>query len=211
MRLDMSGTDLRRDKAKLIDEIWNVISFGVGQKNAERAEHALFDSETWKLDAVAPHKEMAHQQLGTIGSGNHYVDLFTDEEDRVWIGVHFGSRGLGHKTATFFLKAAGATDGMMVEPCVLPLGTSLGDDYIAAMELAGQYAYAGRDWVCDRVARVLGAPIMEEIHNHHNYAWREEHGGEMLWVVCEREQPPLLSPARRGFVGGTMTRRMPSF
>jgi tRNA-splicing ligase RtcB len=54
---------------------------------------------------------MARSQLGTVGSGNHYVDLFTDEQDRVWIGVHFGSRGLGHKTATWFLKKVGAKDG----------------------------------------------------------------------------------------------------
>ena len=60
-------------------------------------------------------KRMAENQLGTVGSDNHYVDIFTDEQDRVWIGVHFGSRGLGHKTATRFLKAAGAKDGMDVE------------------------------------------------------------------------------------------------
>ena len=57
-------------------------------------------------------KQMAQNRLGTIGSGNHYVDLFADEQDRIWIGVHFGSRGLGHKTATYFLQQGGAKDGM---------------------------------------------------------------------------------------------------
>ena len=78
------------------------------------------------LKAISSLKELARNQLGTVGSGNHYVDLFTDEEDRVWIGVHFGSRGLGHKTATHFLKGSGhASDGMDVEPCVLSTGSKL--------------------------------------------------------------------------------------
>src|SRR5215467_2071619 len=107
---------------------------------------------------------MARQQLGTVGSGNHYVDLFTDEQDCVWIGVHFGSRGLGHKIATWFLERAGAKDGMDVEPCVISSRSDLGEHYLACMHLAGQYAYAGRDWVCQRVARILGAEIVEEVH-----------------------------------------------
>jgi tRNA-splicing ligase RtcB (3'-phosphate/5'-hydroxy nucleic acid ligase) len=151
---------------------------------------------------LASLKEMARNQLGTVGSGNHYVDLFTDEEDRVWIGVHFDSRGLGHKTATHFLKAAGASDGMDVEPCVLATDSDLGTEYLEAMRLAGDYAYAGRDWVCARVAEILGAPIVEEVHNHHNYAWPEEHNGEQLWVVRKGATPAF--PGQRGFVGGTM-------
>jgi tRNA-splicing ligase RtcB len=145
---------------------------------------------------------MARQQLGTVGSGNHYVDLFTDEMDRVWIGVHFGSRGLGHKIATWFLQKAGANDGMDVEPCVIPSSSDLGEQYLESMHLAGRYAYAGRDWVCGRVARILGAGIVEEVHNHHNFAWRETHQGEELWVVRKGATPAF--PGRQGFVGGTM-------
>src|SRR3712207_9324629 len=85
---------------------------------------------------------MAAEQLGTVGAGNHYVDLFEDEGGLVWIGVHFGSRGLGHRTATQFLKLAGGKDGMMVDPTVLPVASELGQRYLAGMELAGLYAYA---------------------------------------------------------------------
>jgi tRNA-splicing ligase RtcB len=116
--------------------------------------------------------------------------------------VHFGSRGLGHGIATWFLKAAGAKDGMDVEPCVLDVASDLGAQYIHAMQLGGAYAYAGRDWVCDRVARILGASILEEVHNHHNYAWRETHGGKDYWVVRKGATPAF--PGQRGFVGGTM-------
>jgi len=98
------------------------------------------------MQATGPLRQKAEIQLGTVGSGNHYVDFFTDEEDRVWIGVHFGSRGFGHGVATWFLKAAGAKDGMEVEPCVLTVSSDLGEHYIRAMKLAGEYAYAGRDW-----------------------------------------------------------------
>ena len=162
----------------------------------------MFDDPAWRGTPAAPLKEMARGQLGTVGSGNHYVDLFTDEQDRVWIGVHFGSRGLGHKIATWFLDRAGAKDGMDVEPCVIPARSDLGQQYLQCMHLAGQYAYAGRDWVCQRVARILGAEIVEEVHNHHNFAWRETHQGEQLWVVRKGATPAF--PGQKGFVGGTM-------
>jgi tRNA-splicing ligase RtcB len=156
------AAEVRANIARIMDDVWKIISFGIGRKNDdETVDHALFDDPAWKIKAIAPLKQMARNQLGTVGSGNHYVDIFTDEQDRVWVGVHFGSRGLGHKTATCFLKAAGATDGMHVDPCVLPVNSELGTDYLECMRVAGLYAYAGRDWVCDRVARILGANVVE--------------------------------------------------
>ena len=202
VRVDMPGGELRRNIQRVMDDVWSIISFGVGRKNNERVEHALFESHGWKAQAASPLKEMARQQLGTVGSGNHYVDLFIDEQDRVWIGVHFGSRGLGHKLATWFLEKGGAKDGMDVAPCVIPATTDLGAQYIECMNLAGAYAYAGRDWVCQRVAKILGAEIVEEVHNHHNFAWRETHGGEEFWVVRKGATPAF--PGQTGFVGGTM-------
>ena len=199
---DAPASEVRANISRIMDDVFRIISFGVGQKNEERVDHELFDDEAWRLRAVAPLKELARQQLGTVGSGNHYVDIFADEQDRVWIGVHFGSRGVGHKTATFFLKAAGASDGMDVAPCEIPTSSSLGADYLEGMRLAGRYAYAGRDWVCDRVRQILGANAIEEVHNHHNFAWREQHGGRDLWVVRKGATPAF--PGQKGFVGGSM-------
>jgi len=199
---DMPGSSLRQHIRTIMNDVWNTIAFGIGRKNSEEVDHALFDHSAWKLPAVFGLKDMARQQLGTVGSGNHYVDIFTDELDRVWVGVHFGSRGLGHKTATFYLNQAGAKDGMDVEPAVILADSALGGDYIASMGLAGEYAYAGRDWVCQKVANILGAKILDEVHNHHNFAWREEHGGEYLWVVRKGATPAF--PGQRGFVGGSM-------
>ena len=205
VRLNMPGEELRANIHRIMDDIWNTLSFGVGRKNNERNSDSPFVTEThagWDTEAAKPLRHKANAQLGTIGSGNHYVDLFTDEDDRVWVGVHFGSRGLGHGIATWFLKAAGAKDGMMVDPVWLDVESDLGAQYIAAMQLGGEYAYAGRDWVCSRVARLLGSEILEEVHNHHNFAWQEEHDGRMLWV-CRKGATPAF-PGQRGFVGGTM-------
>lgn len=200
--LDVPASEVRTHIRKIMDDIWGSLSFGIGLKNKQRVDHELFDDPAWKLPAVRSLKDTARAQLGTIGSGNHYVDLFEDEQGRAWIGVHFGSRGLGHKTATFFLNAGGAKDGMDVDPLVLSVRSSLGVDYLACMHLAGRYAYAGRDWVCSEVARMLGAKVLEEVHNHHNYAWRETHGGQDLWVVRKGATPAF--PGQRGFVGGSM-------
>jgi tRNA-splicing ligase RtcB len=199
---DAPASEVRKNIAVIMDDVWRFVSFGIGRNNAEHVDHALFDDPTWSHPAVAPLKDMARGQLGTVGSGNHYVDIFEDEAGLVWVGVHFGSRGLGHKTASHFLKAAGATDGMDVDPCVIAAGSPLGEDYLACMELAGKYAYAGRDWVCGRVVNILGAHVTEEVHNHHNFAWRERHDLRDLWVVRKGATPAF--PGQRGFVGGSM-------
>jgi len=199
---DVPASEVRKNIKTIMDDVWSNLSFGIGRKNSITVDHDLFYDETWKLDAVKDLKDLARSQLGTIGSGNHYVDIFADEQDRVWIGCHFGSRGLGHKTATYFLKAGGAKDGMDVDPLVLNVNSPLGSEYIACMHLAGRYAYAGRDWVCDEVARILGARVVGEVHNHHNFAWKECHNQQNLWVVRKGATPS--GPGVKGFVGGSM-------
>jgi tRNA-splicing ligase RtcB len=199
---DADAGDVRVRIRTIMDDIWSTISFGIGRSNNERVDHELFDDPAWTISAIKPLKQLARDQLGTVGAGNHYVDIFADEQDRIWIGVHFGSRGLGHKTATNFLHEAGAKDGMDVDPCVIRARSSLGADYLECMRLAGRYAYVGRDWVCDRVASLLGTRIVSEVHNHHNYAWREKHGKDELWVVRKGATPAF--PGQRGFVGGSM-------
>jgi tRNA-splicing ligase RtcB len=211
VRLDIPPEEVKQIKMPLIishimDRVWEEISFGIGRKNQTEVDHDLFYSDAWKLEAIRDLKNVARDQLGTVGSGNHYVDIFEDELGRIWVGVHFGSRGLGHKTATWFLNKGGAKDGMDVPPLVLSAGSDLGCQYVEGMTLAGAYAYAGRDWVCQKVADIIGAPIVEEVHNHHNYAWLEKHmvDGRMeyLWVVRKGATPAF--PGQRGFVGGTM-------
>ena len=77
----MSGGDARAGISKIIDDIAVTISFGVGRRNAERVDHALFDDPAWSAIKHLQLRDKAAAQLGTVGSGNHYVDVFTDEQD----------------------------------------------------------------------------------------------------------------------------------
>jgi tRNA-splicing ligase RtcB (3'-phosphate/5'-hydroxy nucleic acid ligase) len=197
--------------APIMREIVRRISFGMGVPAQERTGHVVLDRI--KQADFAPQRklaQLAESQLGTVGSGNHYVNLMADEEDRVWVGVHFGSRGFGHKTASGFLAlaqglsfGAKAHEGEMDSPPVLfEADSELGRSYIAAMELAGDYAYAGRDIVVAKVLEILGAESVHEVHNHHNFAWHEEHFGRTYWVIRKGCTP--ARPGQAGFVGGSM-------
>src|SRR5450755_4632020 len=196
---------------RIMGEVTRRVSFGMGVPAVERVDHPVLD----KIRAAefTPQRKLvqtAASQLGTVGSGNHYVNLMADEGGRVWVGVHFGSRGFGHKTASGFLALAQglpfdgrAADGEMDSPPVLlEVGSELGDAYIAAMQLAGEYAYAGRDVVVAKVLEILGAEAVHEVHNHHNFAWREEHLGRTYWVIRKGCTP--ARPGQEGFVGGSM-------
>jgi tRNA-splicing ligase RtcB (3'-phosphate/5'-hydroxy nucleic acid ligase) len=203
VRLDISADSVISNLYRNMNEIQKHISFGVGRKNNEAVEHEIFDDPIWEeMVLLKSLKNKARDQLGTVGSGNHYVDIFTDELNRVWIGVHFGSRGLGHSIATYFIKQAGGKDGVHAVPVILDENSDLGVQYLKCMELCGRYAYAGRDWVCQRVASILRGEILEECHNHHNFAWRERHFDKDLWVVRKGATPAF--PGQRGFVGGSM-------
>src|SRR6266446_6990107 len=203
VRLDVPFSTIADRVGPIVKDVAQVISFGLGRTNEERVDHELFDdADAWRESDMENYRQKARAQLGTVGSGNHYVDLLRDEQDMVWIGVHFGSRGLGHTSATRYLKAAGGKDGMNVPPAVIDEDSELGRRYIAAMRLAGRYSYAGREWVVERVRRILGGYVTEMVHNHHNYAWRETHNGRDLWVVRKGATPAF--PGQRGFVGGSM-------
>ena len=203
VRLDVPFSTIADRVGPIIKDVAQIISFGLGRTNEERVEHELFDdADAWRESDMENYRQKARTQLGTVGSGNHYVDLMRDEDDFVWIGVHFGSRGLGHTSATRYLKAAGGKDGMNVPPAIIDEDSELGRGYIAAMHLAGRYAYAGREWVIERVRRIIGGNITDTVHNHHNYAWRETQDGRDLWVIRKGATPAF--PGQRGFVGGSM-------
>jgi tRNA-splicing ligase RtcB (3'-phosphate/5'-hydroxy nucleic acid ligase) len=203
VRLDTPFAAIQDQLGDIIRDVSKVISFGIGRTNDERVEAALFDdADAWRESDMEAYRQKAVSQLGTVGSGNHYVDLMRDEDGFVWIGVHFGSRGLGHTSATRYIKAAGGKDGMNVPPAVIDEDSELGRRYIAAMELAGRYSYAGREWVIERVRKIIGGAVTDMVHNHHNYAWRENHNGRDLWVVRKGATPAF--PGQRGFVGGSM-------
>src|SRR6202000_1291972 len=119
-RLDTRYEQIEANVGTIIKDVHRAISVGMGRRNEARGEHALFDdADAWRESDMGAYRQKAVAQLGTVGSGNHYVDLMRDDDGFVWIGVHFGSRGLGHTSATRYLKAAGGRDGMNVPPAVV--------------------------------------------------------------------------------------------
>ncbi len=207
--LDMKSEEIKGDLDNVLDWIQSSISFGIGKKNRDKVDHEIFDDRgpwlAYDRSVREDLRMLARDQLGTVGGGNHYVDIFEDEKENVWIGVHFGSRGLGHRTATGFMNLAlnGKWDRRAGEKEVLlDIRSDLGERYYTAMKLAGEYAYAGRKWVISKVTGRLGAGPVFEVHNHHNYAWEEMHGGKKYMVVRKGATPAF--PGQKGFVGGSM-------
>ena len=202
--LNVDAQDVRNNIYRTMNEVQKHIRFGIGKTNNEIVtDDELFDDPLWgQIDFLGDFKTKARAQLGTVGSGNHYVDIFVDDVDRVWVGVHFGSRGLGHTIATRFIQMAGGADGIHADPVILHENSDLGEQYLKCMDLAGRYAYSGRNWVCSRVAQILRGTIISEVHNHHNFAWKENHYGRDLWVVRKGATPAF--PGQKGFVGGSM-------
>jgi tRNA-splicing ligase RtcB len=209
--LGAEGAERVRTLSQVADAIQATVSFGMGRTNRADdapADHALFLDTAWEA-VPARHRsalrDKARNQLGTVGSGNHYVDVFADEAGAIWVGVHFGSRGLGHTIASNFIAIAqGKSWGERAPEAetLLHLDDAAGHDYWALMNLAGRYAYAGREWVARKVVRLLGGREVELIHNHHNYAWEETHDDRSVIVVRKGATPAY--PGQMGFVGGSM-------
>ncbi|WZX99775.1 RtcB family protein [Bacillus sp. FSL W7-1360] len=217
VKTNVKYTDMKAHLPRIMDDIAKTVSFGVGRSNQEKVDHELFDDPDWSVYKEIGKQEhdklksLAKKQLGTVGSGNHFVDIFVEEEtDDVWVANHFGSRGFGHKTASGFLnlakgqKFSDKVKGERMEdaPTLLDLDSDIGDMYYRAMQLAGKYAYAGRDYVIGKVLQVLQADAVFSVHNHHNYAWKETHGDEEYVVVRKGATPS--APGQWGFIGGSM-------
>ena len=164
---DLAGRPggLRRHLERMGDELQSGISFGVGGVNRSAdapSDHPLFADAAWRAVPGrhrGPLLDKARKQLGSVGSGNHYVDVFADERDRIWVGVHFGSRGFGHTVASSFLAIGqGAEWGARVPEAevILDLDAPAGHDYWHLMKLAGRYAYAGANGPSGRPSSLLG-------------------------------------------------------
>lgn len=212
VRTNILVADVIQDIPHIMDEIFRRISFGVGRPNNEKIDHLVFESIA-KAE-FKPQRDLltlAVSQLGTVGSGNHYIDLFKGDDGYLWIGVHFGSRGFGHKTAMGFIAMSqglnfgdkGKEGSMDSKPILFDTSSDLGNSYLNAMHLAGEYAYAGRDMAVNKVLEILGNPTVTfEVHNHHNFAWEEEHFGQKYWVVRKGCTPAF--PDQMGFIGANM-------
>ncbi len=205
--------DIEGKLTEIANQIARTIDFGVGRGNSNKdapVNDPVFKDEAWQ---IVPKKKgvrerllnKAKSQIGSVGSGNHYVDVFADENEQIWVGVHFGSRGFGHTIASTFMALAqgkGWEERTNSAETLLDLDSALGQGYWAMMQLAGRYAYVGREWVARKTVEILGAKELELVHNHHNFAWKEEHNGKEYIVVRKGATPAF--PGQKGFVGGSM-------
>src|SRR3989442_16505 len=193
----------RRALTALGDEIAATVSFGIGRKaRADDAPlaHPLFEAPAWEA-APPQHRqalsEKARLQLGTVGSGNHYVDVFADEGGTLWIGVHFGSRGFGHTVASAVLALSqgrawgGRGPG---REALLDLAGPRGHDHWPLMTLGGRGASAGRGGG----AAERAAPLCARDAGGVGAARRAPVGGRGGW----REPACVRGVARRAGRGG---------
>lgn len=183
--------------------------FGVGAEWRQPKSHDVMD-ENWNVSPVTREmKDKAHRQLGTSGSGNHFVEFGELTFDEEVLGIspgtylallsHSGSRGTGAQVADYYTKVAKKLhpelEGAARNLAWLDLDED-GAEYWVAMELMGKYASANHHVIHNAIVNFLGHPILKQIENHHNFAWREKHGERN--VVVHRKG---ATPAGKGVLG----------
>lgn len=191
--------------------------FGVGSEFRDRRAHEVIDDD-WKVSPVTQRlKDKAWAQLGTSGSGNHFVEFGELEVPagaeasapggrRLGPGrylallSHSGSRGVGAAVCDHYSKIAVARHDDLPKELRnlswLELDSQEGQEYWRAMQLMGRYASANHALIHKHIAKALGYEVVFDVENHHNFAWEEEHGGERL--IVHRKG---ATPAGRGVLG----------
>jgi len=208
--LDLPVSWLTEQQERLKRAILEETSFGVGATFRKRKQHPVMD-EAWNVTRkTGTLKDKAWSQLGTSGSGNHFVEFGELVLDRDELGLkagvylallsHSGSRGSGNDVATHYSTIAQKMHPELPKEmrnlAWLDLGTEEGEGYWSAMELMGRYAAANHELIHRAIADNLGVEVLLDVENHHNFAWKETHGGEE--VVVHRKG---ATPAGEGVVG----------
>jgi tRNA-splicing ligase RtcB len=205
----------RRDD--LTEVLLRNTNFGAGSKFKEgrRPEHEVLDDPAWEATGFLKGlKDTGQAQLGTSGSGNHFVEWGVFEAlgevegeaafgpGRRYLALlsHSGSRGVGFKIANRYSKIARERhpelDKEVADLAWLDLEDEEGEEYWLSMQLAGRFASANHAVIHDRVSRALGEEVLTKVENHHNFAWTERVGGRE--AVVHRKG---ATPAGRGVMG----------
>jgi tRNA-splicing ligase RtcB len=204
VRTTLSSHQLPDNLSGLRSALETVIPVGMadhGQQVPRVAENAWYtgfkrryDELQQKYPAISTRNSPA-RQIGTLGGGNHFVEVCLDQDDRVWVMLHSGSRGVGNRIGSFFIaEARREMERLFVhlpdrDLAYLAEGSVLFDDYMAAVGWAQDYARANRDVMLKQALAVMATAFTdfgvtdEAINCHHNYVEREHHFGENVWVT----------------------------
>jgi tRNA-splicing ligase RtcB (3'-phosphate/5'-hydroxy nucleic acid ligase) len=218
--LDMPASTLTdRSKFDLFERaIERGTRFGVGSVHQTRQDHAVMDRDWWVTRITRENKDKAWKQLGTSGSGNHFVEFghltlsYADAElgleagEYVALLSHSGSRGTGASVCSTYSAIARARLPKKYESlgrlAWLDMDSEAGQEYWAAMNLMGEYAAANHDVIHRLVSKLLGAKIIAGVENHHNFAWKEVHGGRE--VIVHRKGATPAGKGALGVIPGSM-------
>jgi tRNA-splicing ligase RtcB len=216
-RMKLSVSSLERRRRDLERAIEQETRFGVGAKfSSDRRDHAVMDAD-WRVSPVTDRcRDQAWGQLGTSGSGNHFVEFgtLTLGEDNLGLekGVylallsHSGSRGTGAEVARHYSKLAMDIHKELPKELMhlawLDLESEAGEEYWRAMTLMGRYAAANHELIHRHIVRHLGAEVLKDIENHHTFAWEETHFGKR--VIVHRKGATPAGKDRLGVIPGSM-------
>ncbi len=148
------------------------------------------------------------RQLGTLGGGNHFIELQKDKDNRLWVMIHSGSRNIGKQTAEHFHKKAKEickrkrTDLPTTELSFLPIDDQAGQDYLEAMNWCLDFARENRTRMMEVILDILQVSPLDELDIHHNYAASEEHFGRQ--VLVHRKGATRAGGGQRGIIPGSM-------
>jgi tRNA-splicing ligase RtcB len=207
---DIPGAQLKGIQDRLERILQRETKFGTGGEFKTPLQHDVLD-EDWSVTPVTKRIfDKARAQLGTSGSGNHFVEFGTLTLDKADLGLepgsylallsHSGSRGSGATVADFYSKLAMSRHPELPPELKrlawLDLSSEEGQEYWAAMNLMGKYAAANHEMIHQKIAKALGAGVIAGVENHHNFAWKETHGDREL--VVHRKG---ATPAGEGVLG----------
>jgi tRNA-splicing ligase RtcB (3'-phosphate/5'-hydroxy nucleic acid ligase) len=225
--LDIPVRALEQKQDRLARAIESETRFGVGANFKRRRQHEVMDAD-WSVSGVTKqNKDKAWSQLGTSGSGNHFVEfgLFTAHGPMASPGQskelpagtyvallsHSGSRGTGAAVCDYYSKLAfglrrAALPSELLRLAWLSLDSQEGQEYWNAMELMGQYAAANHACIHRQIAENLGAQVLFDLENHHNFAWKEKHviDGAEREVVVHRKGATPAGEGVLGIIPGSM-------
>lgn len=214
--LDMPVSYIRGHEGRLRNILNEETRFGVGAGFASTRNHPVMD-EDWSVSPVTgQNKDKAWRQLGSSGSGNHFVEFGTltlpDDDLGLKAGTytallsHSGSRGTGGSVARHYSQAAirehPELPRELRELAWFDINSTLGQEYWMAMELMGRYAAANHDLIHRHIARSLKAKVLADIENHHNFAWKEKHFGQE--VIVHRKGATPAACGITGIIPGSM-------